>query len=548
MTRASRWGLLLGLLVIGVGVDRAEAQDPSVDTTIGVTTITFISGSQIFIGAGRRDGLVEEAEVEVVRGDVAVATLRVRFLASHRSACEWTKGANDIVLGDVVRFRRQPESPKTAAVRTRRPRRMSGPGIHGRFGSRYLHATTSTPAGDTQAFGSGLNQLSVDARVNGRSIGNTPLGLALDVRVRQTTTSAAGVNRVDGRTRVYQGVLLWNAPTSSFHVSAGRQYLTSVSSIGLFDGALVELNASHLSFGAFGGFEPDPATLGFSTSVRDVGSYVAVHNAPGALSSVSATVGVVGSYEGGRERREWGIAQMSMNNRYLALYLLQEIDYFRPWKREGSNAEKHPFSLTSQFANLSLRAARWLSLSGTYDRRRNVPTIRDFTNPETNFDDAYREGYGAGLQLTGNHVYAGGDWRRSTGGAVGGANSYTVTGGANRITGLNLGVSGRVTWYRNESRTATDSVAISATSGQLYSGRMSIEPLAVLHIDLNAGRRQERTPSAVGPQRSTWYGADVDVNFARSWFASFSALSQKDPVNPGMTTLTQVYGGLTWRF
>ena len=151
------------------------------------------------------------------------------------------------------------------------------------------------------------------------------------------------------------------------------------------------------------------------------------------MTASSVTLGAVGSYEGSTERREWGIAQASVNNRYLSLYVLQEVDYYRPWKLEGPNAESSALSFTSQFANVSFRPKAWLSINGTYDKRRSVRLIRDFINPETIFDDAYREGYGAGVQYTGRMFYLGGDWRRSTGATVLGANSFTTTVGANRV-------------------------------------------------------------------------------------------------------------------
>jgi hypothetical protein len=519
------------------------------DTATLTSTVTFISGTEIYIGAGRLDGLVEGAVVSVVHGDVVVAKLRVKFLASHRSACEWVEGANDIVLGDVVSYHRQAATTVAAvAPRARRPRRMSGPGLHGRFGSRYLSATTTTAVTGQPDVSNGFTQPSMDARINGTALGNTPVGLALDVRARQTTTTSAGVASVDGHTRVYQAVLLWNTPGAGFHAAAGRQYLTSVSSVGLFDGALIELTGPHLTFGAFGGYEPDLANLTFSSAVHDFGTYVTLHNRPGGLTARSFTLGAVGSYEGGKERREWGIAQVSLNNRYLALYVLQELDYFRPWKRQGLNAEKHAFSGTSQFVSASVRTSRWLSLNGTYDKRRSVPTIRDFTNPETNFDDAYRAGYGVGVQLTGRQLYASGDWRKSTGGSAGGANSYTATAGVSRLTRLNFGLSARATWYRNGNDSSASNPLATRTSGQLYSGRLSIDPVGLIHVDLNAGRRQERNPIATSLQHSTWYGVDIDMNLARSWFLSFSGLGQKDPANPGTSTLTQVYGGVTWRF
>jgi hypothetical protein len=522
------------------------------DTAAHRTTVTFISGTEIYIGAGRLDGLLEGSEVSVMQGDEVVGTLRVKFLASHRSACVVVSGASGIALGDVIQFHSQPASPEmlsASAVAARiRPRRMSGPGLHGRFGTRYMRATTTTVDGGQELGSNGFNQPSLDARINGIGLGGTPLGLALDLRTRQTTSTSAGGTQVDGHTRVYQAVMFWNQPGSSFRAAAGRQYLTAVSSIGLFDGALAELNGGRISFGAFAGFEPDIATLGFSSAVHDFGAYVSMHNRPGTSTVTSATIGAVGSYEGGEARREWGIAQFTMNNRYVSLYLLQELDYYRPWKLEGPNAEQSAISATSQFANVSLRPTRWLAINGTYDKRRSVPTLRDFTNPETEFDDAYRQGYGGGVQLTGQQVYGGGDWRRSTGGSSGGANSFTSTLGVNRITKFNVGLSARATWYQNDVFSADTTVSVMHTSGQLYSGRLSIDPFGPIHLDLSAGLRQEDNPIAAGLQKSTWYGVDADMNLGRAWFMSFSVLRQNDSVNPGTSTLTQFYGGLTWRF
>jgi len=530
----------------------AVASEP--DTAAQLSTVTFISGTEVYIGAGRLDGLAEGSEVEVLQNDAVVATMRVKFLASHRSACEVTSGTATVALGDVVRYHRQAAPAgqtllTSAAPTLNRPHRLSGPGLHGRFGTRYLRATTTTIASGQELGSNGFNQPSLDARINGMNLGGTPLGLALDLRTRQTTTTSGGRTVVDGHTRVYQAVMFWNAPNAKFRAAAGRQYLTTVSSIGLFDGALLEVNGGKLSFGAFAGFEPDVATLGFSGDVHDFGLYTTLHNRPGSSSAMSATLGAVGSYQGGEARREWGIAQVSVNNRYLSLYLLQELDYYRPWKLEGPNAESSAISGTSQFANVSMRATRWLAINATYDKRRSVPTIRDFTNPETEFDDTYRQGYGAGVQLTGQQVYGGGDWRRSTGGTAGGANSYTTTLGINRLTRLNLGLSVRATWYQNDVlSTDTLAVAMLKTSGRLYSGRLSLDPVAPIHIDLNAGLRQEDNPVLTFDQKSTWYGVDVDINLARAWFLSFSGLMQKDAANPGTSTLTQVYGGLTWRF
>ena len=522
------------------------------DTAAVVSTVAFISGVEYYVGAGRLDGLAEGTEISVYHGDAVVGMLKVKFLASHRASCEAVQGEAAIAVGDTVRFHRPTRAIDQFAAATMPPpnriRRLSGPGLHGRIGTRYLMATTSTVADGQQVGSNGFNQPSLDARINGLALWGTPLGVALDVRTRQTTSTSLGVTTVDGHTRVYQAVLFWNAPGSGLHAAAGRQYLTTVASVGLFDGALVEFNGAHMSVGALAGFEPDASTLSFSSTVRDFGGYLTYHNRPGTATAMALTVGAIGSYEATATRREWGIAQFTLNNRYLSLYLLQELDYYRPWKLEGPNAEKSAFSGTSQFANASIRATRWLAINGTYDKRRSVPVIRDFTNPETNFDDTYRQGYGVGVQLTGKQVYGGGDWRRSTGVTSGSAQSYTATAGVNRVTRLNVALSARATFYQNDNLTTAGNPAALKTSGQLYSARLGMDPMMRLQLSLNAGLRQEHNPISPDLQKSTWYGVDVDINLARAWFVSFSGLLQKDPANPGTSTLTQFYGGVTWRF
>lgn len=554
----ARLGVLIGAILLVPAA--AGGQQPSRDTTTApdsgrvTTTVTFVSGAEVYVGAGRLDGLVEGMELTVVRAGAAVATLRVRFLSSHRAACELVRGATDVAAGDTVRYRpRGPEPmPPQAAVPVvaapRRASRMSGPGLHGRIGTRYLHAGTSTKSAEGAAGKTSFTQPSLDVRLNGQALGGTPLGLVLDLRSRRTSTTSAGRSEADGHTRAYQAAVLWNAPGAPFRAALGRQYLGAIGSVGLLDGLLAEVNGSRLAGGAFAGFEPDLATLGFSGEVRDIGVYGQLHSRQGAPTVTSVTLGAVGSYQGGQARREWGILQGSVTSRHLSLFLLQELDYYRPWKREGPNAEASAFSATSRFASATVRPARWISLIGSYDRRRSVPLLRDFTDPETDFDEAYREGYGAGLRLSGQRLHGGMDWRRSTGGGAGGADSWTATLGVNRLTRVNLGLSARATWYGDDNDSTGTNPGAQRTTGQLYSGRVSLDPAAPLHLEVNAGVRREDNPNALVPQESTWYGLDADLSMGRSWFLALSALRQRDPANPGTSTLTQFYGGVSWRF
>ena len=533
---------------------KARPAQPTRDTTVarpGTATVTFLSGTEVYVGAGRKEGLIEGSELSVVRHDSVVSILRVKFIASHQSSCEVIRGVTNLAVGDAVRFvpRLPPAGTGTneTAQRPRGPHRLSGPGIHGRVGLRYLRAT-STATGDSSAAetATGFNQPSFDLRMNGLSLGGTSMGLSVDLRTRRTTTSSTGQpDIVDGRTRVYQAAVFWGAPGAGFRTVAGRQFLTAVTSVSLFDGGLIELNGPRVTFGAFGGLEPDAASMGFSNDIQDYGGYVEFHNRPGTLTSWTVTTGAVGSLEASHANREFGFLQANVSNSHFAFYGLQEVDYYPWWKVQLGEKQ---FSFTSEYVNALIRPSSWLSFNGSYDNRRSVRLYRDTQNPETAFDDAYRQGYSGGFQVSGHKAYVGGDWRRSTGGTAGAADSYTGLFGLDRVTRVNLGLSIRATLYQNQNDSTLNNPGARRTIGQLYSWRLGMDPVSLLHIDLNGGLRREDNPTTTALQKSQWLGLDVDASVARSWFVSFSGLRQSDPANPGTITTTQLYASVTWRF
>jgi hypothetical protein len=516
--------------------------------------VTYLSGSAIYVGAGLREGLTEGAKLSLVRRDSVVGTLRVKFLASHQASCEVVSGVTDIVVGDVVRFAAvaPPKTTSTDAIASaaprRRPRRLSGPGIHGRLGLRSLQAT-STLTGDSSGAstaGTGFNQPSFDLRMSGLDVNGTPIGLSIDLRTRYTVTSSTGQpNQVDGKTRVYQASVFWGAPGAGFRTVVGRQYLTAVTSVAMFDGGLMELNGPRVSFGVFGGLEPDPATLGVTNEIQDYGGYLQFHSPPAAVSPWTVTAGAVGSLQANHANREFGFVQLSINHRSYSFFGLQEIDYYPPWKVQLG---EKPLSFTSQYATGLLRVSPWLGFNVFYDNRRNVRLYRDTQNPETAFDDAYRQGYGAGAQLLGYKVRLGGDWRHSTGGTAGRADSYTGLLGLDPVTPLRLTVSARATWYRNENDSTLTMPVAQRVMGQLYSWWLGCDPLDRLHVDFTGGTRHEDNPSTRITATSTWYGISLDASVARAWFVSFSGFRQSDPVNPGTNVTSQLYGSVTWRF
>ncbi len=82
-------------------------------------------------------------------------------------------------------------------------------------------------------------------------------------------------------------------------------------------------------------------------------------------------------------------------------------------------------------------------------------------------------------------------------------------------------------------------------TGRLFTGRVAVEVATPLQIELQAGTRVENA-RLEGPadRRFTWWGADLDLTLASSWYLSLSGNREYGPEG----AITQWYSGLTWRF
>jgi hypothetical protein len=210
----------------------------------------------------------------------------------------------------------------------------------------------------------------------------------------------------------------------------------------------------------------------------------------------------------------------------------QEVDYNRGWKVKAGESALSP---TSTYASLSLRPSNALTFRMGFDNRRNVRLYRDFINPLTQFDDAFRQGVWGGLLLSpGSGYHLGFDARNSTGGASGSARVFTLTLGSDRLAGSGLSLSTRSTRYVTETN-----------QGWLHSATLGISPSTTARLELNGGWRSNFNPlDNPETSRLSWIGLDFDLSLGRAWYLLLSA-NHESGSNEAMN---QVFGGLSLRF
>lgn len=523
-----RW--LATLFLPAMLASAAAAQDSSVTRW---ARVAYVSGGQIYVSAGRADGLVEGSELTVVRGDSVIATLRVRYLSSTGAACDVTAGAaSDVTPGDRVRFVAGAAVPAPSATTAPAPPpppvrgRAYGRGLRGRVAARYVLTRTAPDAGQ-------YAQPALDLRAAGARLGGTAFGVAVDVRTRSARSQfVAGPTATRTETNVYQAAVLWQPERAPVRATLGRQYVVGVSSILLLDGLLVELDGRRMGGGVFAGTEPD--NLAFDATVRNYGGYVALHGDARSTSSRTlwgVTLGAVGSYRSGEPNREFGFLQAMISTQGVTLRAAQEVDLYRGIRLD---AGERPVSFTSSYAMLSLHPAGPLRLDAGFDNRRTVRLYRDVTDPVTAFDDRYRQGAWGGVGLSSGRLRVRMEARSTGGGSAGRATALTGVAGVERIGTTALAVSLRSTRYSSGELT-----------GWLHALRLGADPMSPLHVELTGGLRQETNPPvSFGTRRSVWYGAEADVGIGRAWYL-VAALNRDSGPD---TRLDQAYLSLSYRF
>jgi hypothetical protein len=525
--------LLMAALMLAPGARAASARH----------RITYLTSTTAYIDAGRDEGVVGGARIEVVRDGVVIAVLRVTDLSSHRAACAIESATVPLEVGAAVRFDAVPVPARPAAGSVAVPdsvppvaesvvaapaeswmRRM---GLRGRVGARYLSVI------DQSGFGGDVSQPSIDLRVDGRNVGGSPFDLQVDVRARHTfQTVADGREFDDGEARVYRLNGTWRPSQDRIRVTMGRQFSSALTSVSTFDGVQAEYDRPRWGAGAFAGTQPGPVDYSFSTDVREYGGFARVRSAPRAGVRWEGIVAAIGSYEQGQINREYVSLVGRLATPRLSLTAQQDIDIYRGWRGE---AESSGSSFTSTFLIGRYRLRPTIDLDAGYDNRRDVRVYRDYVSPETEFDDSYRQGVwgGAGVRFAGRYR-AGISARSSGGGSSGDAMSYIGTFSASRVTPAHLDFRLRSTRYEND---RSDGWMHSASGGIQVGPRWALE--------LYGGVRDDRgkTPS-IPDTEASWFGANVDVGVSQSLYLNLSG----EHNGSGEEGYHQIYTSLSWRF
>jgi hypothetical protein len=553
----SRACSVLARATFGLAIAVLVAVMPAAASTrAAIARVSYLAGGSVYLAAGRLEGLAEGDTLQAVSDGKVVAFLVVRFLSSHRAACDTLKAIAMPAVGDEVWYQARPTVPAVPVTEPGAPvpslvadttaivavvdSSSAGHGVaavlptpaapsparrtgrlRGRIGARYLVVDGGA--------GTGFSQPGLDLRLDGVNLGGSPVDVALDVRSRRTYHIAPGVAD-DSEARVYRMSVAFHDARGRRRVTLGRQMSTAISAVSLFDGALVEYTGDRWGGGLFSGAQPDPASWAVSGAVIQHGGFVGLRGRQGAR-RWSVTTGGIASFDHGQVNRDFAFLQGSYLDPRLSLSLSEELDLNTGWKRAMGEPA---LALTGTFISARAQLSRAVSVDAGFDDRRNVRLYRDRLTPETEFDDRYRQGgWAGGAFEAAQHLRFAADGRWSGGGPGGDYHSWSASSEAFRLPLLEADLRWRSTYFSSD-----------VARGWLHAAGLAVRPWGQTRLELSGGQRTSEDGLGMVRTRLSWEGADLDLGLGGRWYLLLSG--ERD--HGDGTDTAQGHAGLSWMF
>jgi hypothetical protein len=148
----------------------------------------------------------------------------------------------------------------------------------------------------------------------------------------------------------------------------GRKINPRISSIGAIDGAQFEYKWNHISLGAIVGSRPSNIDYSFDFSLPQYGAYVS-HHATNSMGEMQSSLAIIEQMNTSKTDRRFVYFQHS-NSLLKKMFFFGsvEVDLYK----KISDKPENTLSLSSTYLSLRYKPFKRLSLSASYDNRKNV--------------------------------------------------------------------------------------------------------------------------------------------------------------------------------
>jgi len=211
-------------------------------------------------------------------------------------------------------------------------------------------------------------QLRYNYTLDARNIGNSNISIENYITFRHKLGDWSAVSKdVFSALKIYSFALKYE-PTKYTRITLGRTINYKISSIGAMDGLQVEQSINKFSIGAVAGTRPDFKNYGFNSKLLQYGGYLAFDTKSEEKFSETSIAFMEQMNNMKTDRRFLYFQHSSSILKNVFFFSTFEVDMYKVKKDLPQNT----FDLTSLYVSLRVRVTKNLSLTGSYDERKNV--------------------------------------------------------------------------------------------------------------------------------------------------------------------------------
>jgi hypothetical protein len=411
MRKRGDYRLLFLIAGLTASLHSLQAQQPF-RTRIG-STISYISGSTIYIAAGRQRGLAVGDTAVVWQKGIPGPRAVIAAVSSSSSSAQLTGVGQPVSIGDSVVVEKSvlPEESlvqsTTTSMGPRTVTGMTGPTVHGRAAVQFVGGGP-TNGSWTFAQPSVLLHLQIE-RLFGEGFSFLMYGRST-YDMSQSYQWAPGGRRLN--LRMYEMSLTYDNPSSWYGMSAGRLLPRYVYGLGATDGVQATARKGNVVAGFVGGSQPDYRTSGVDPERQKIAAFVNIGWGGDLFGPGDITFAYGQQMYKGRLDRDFLYTQSSLSiASRLYLYQSTELDLHKL----DSGVRVHTLQLTNSFVTLNYVATDWLSVNGGMDATRPLTLLASET-PDSLLNKDLQKGVRGGVNIrlpwhivafgTANHRFA----------------------------------------------------------------------------------------------------------------------------------------------
>ena len=472
--------------------------------------VRYRSAANVYVDAGRAQGLSIGDRLAVMVGTEAVAELEVIFLADQSTSCRVVSERRPVRAGDTATLLSRGESPtSTASTETpATPAATPSPtapalttGTSHKPAAPWARVRGGFSAGlykvwDTSGTGFDFEQRTGRVDLSLYDLGGQPLSFNARFRSRQDVRAlglSSLARRSERQDRLYELSLRYEPPSDTVTFEVGRLSSSRFVGIGYLDGGLARFRLdSPLQVGAFFGQRADVEGFGPAGSGQKYGGFLRLSPRNPYSASYDVVVALVREFGQADISREYVGVESRFGSGAVTFFERAEVDLNRSWRKVLAD---QTYQLSNLSVSTNLRFSPSASAVLSYDNRRNYRDYLTRDVPEQIFDDLLHQGYRASLYFGsgyGLNVTAGFGLRVKEQDR---ANAYSYNAGIRHgnlfAKDVSLGVD--VSAFQND---LTNGYLVSAQTGKRFK--------AGHQIDFGYGRSLYQVTS-VGQQRRTEY-------------------------------------------